>query len=147
MDRVTVPVLHVYPILPAVKIQLVHSEGDQDIFRLPRFLVRIAVGHAHAFHHVSACRVLYIMCRRYVWNSGFSDFLQHRKGSFCHNALMLAVPSQGIAEIMAFPRVHVDIANGDIICLKTYGIMEAVRFLTAAQITFFKELLRFRSCL
>ena len=51
------------------------------------------------------------------------------------------------AEIMAFPRVHVDIANGDIICLKTYGIMEAVRFLTAAQITFFKELLRFRSCL
>ena len=37
------PIFLVYPILPFCKVQLIHSECDQKILRLPQFLIRVAV--------------------------------------------------------------------------------------------------------
>lgn len=57
-----IPIFFVNKICVTVKIKLIHSKYDREIFWLPLFFIGIAVFHAHLFHNIATSRIVFVMC-------------------------------------------------------------------------------------
>ena len=82
MMRILFPVFHVGSVTVLVKIQLIHAKGDRKILRLPLFHIRVAVVHAYFFHHITAVRVVNVVCGGNERIPRFTDAADSRKRSF-----------------------------------------------------------------
>lgn len=69
MCIIKVPVFLIDSVFLSVKIQLEHSECNQEIFGLPKLLIRVAVFHTDLTHNAAASRVVFIVRGRDIRNA------------------------------------------------------------------------------
>ena len=87
MILIHLPVFFIDKVIPFIKIVLIHSKLNQDIFRLPLFFISILIGHADGFHHIAAMRITHIMRSGDVTKALFFELGKHGTTGFTHDSL------------------------------------------------------------
>lgn len=103
----------IYPAAVAVQVQLVHSESDREIFRLPLLHVGIAILHAYPLHDRAAARIVYVVGGGNVGKALFFQKRYERGGSLACNSPMPIFPAERVTEITAVAFVRVYVADGE----------------------------------
>ena len=81
MNGILFPVLPVNPLVIPVKVQLVHSECNQEIFRLPLLFIRILILHAYTLHDLPTSRIVYIVRSGNIPDICLFQHIHHRPAS------------------------------------------------------------------
>ena len=105
-----VQIAFIYPLVLSIKVQLVHTESSQYVFRLPLFLIRILIKH-----NISATGILDIVCGRNVRNAIFFYLVNNGIGRLGYNAVAPKGFEQPIAKVMGLIDVYIDIPYWNII--------------------------------
>ena len=110
-----VQIAFVYPLVLSIKVQLVHTESSQYVFRLPLFLIRILIKHTQTFHDIAATGILDIVCGRNVRNAIFLCLVNNGIGRLGYNAVAPKGFEQPIAKVMGLIDVYIDIPYWNVI--------------------------------
>ena len=110
------------PCCVSVKIELIHPEGDQEIFGLPLFLIGILVLHAKPLHHFAASGVVDVMGGGDVWDVILFQLCNNGIACLCDDTFVQELFGQRVTEIMCVVRGDVDITDWDILFPKADGL-------------------------
>lgn len=94
------------------EIQLVHTEHDGNIFRLPLFAIRIAVGHPEFFHDCAACGVEHVVRGGHIGEAAAPQRAERGRARFGHESAAPQVAAERIAEVAVFAEAGMNIADG-----------------------------------
>ena len=135
MDVGGLPIFLIDPIFPTIKVQLIHAKGNQEIFRLPLFLIGILVFHAQPSHYGATGGIIFIMLLSVVFNIFLTpgDVIVHFliftitkqgiiKGVYMAIRLVLLVVGTSVMTLTTTPN---DLADG---LEKSFGILNVIKF-------------------
>ena len=98
-----------------IEVQLVHSEGYPNVFRLPKLLVGIAVGHPYIAHDSAAARVVHIVRCGDKGDVGLFELLGNCPARFGYNSFVPKSFTKAIAKVKAIIATYIHISNRDVI--------------------------------
>ena len=98
---VFIPILAIDAVVLPVKVDLVHSKNDREIFWLPLFFVRVLVGHTNFLHLRSAAGIVDVMGGGEIRNASILCNFDDGKGCLSHDALVPVLFLKGVTKVMA----------------------------------------------
>ena len=111
VDRVPVPIPPIDP-ADAVKVSLVHPEGDRNVLWLLLLFVGILVAHTQPPHDLAASRIVDIVGGCDVWDAVPLQPVNDGPAGLRDKSPAPEFPSETIAEFMAVIRALIDISAG-----------------------------------
>lgn len=87
MIVIHIPIRFIHKILIIIKIELIHSEYNRQIFWLPLFFIGITIYHPYPSHNIPTSRVVFIVRSRNIRQTIFFHLFYDCFPCFCNNIM------------------------------------------------------------